>query len=291
MNEESTSTDFSAYVFSNASKKLYPDNKAEHFKVHLPKPISLNGDWEVGVSLVGFENTWQNIKTQCVFKVKFSVVKDNVTVVDSFECKFKPGYYDSAETIIQNINWLIRSNLSEYITRQTALVTTRKVEGIAAEGENDENEVSRLGFGKLELNKELGRVKIVSKNTQFEIEIVEGREIWAALGVLLETKSLKATTGFQFEPAMNLHLPTLFIYSPIIEYQSVGDTSAPLLALAPIQGAFGSYCFYKYDRPLYCKLAHNYISDLEIQILDHRGIQVPLGKAVTFLLLLFRKRS
>ena len=289
MNDESTSTAFSAYVFSNASKKLYPDNKPEHFKVHLPKPISLSGEWEGGLSLVGFENTWQNIKTQCVFKVKFSVIKDGVSGVDSFECKFKPGYYDSAETIIANINWLIRTNMSDYITKQTSLVTTIKIEGISSEGEDDE--VGRLAFGKLELNKEMGRVKIVSKNPNFEIEIVEGREIWAALGVLLDTKSLKPINNFQFEPAMNMHLPTLFIYSPIIEYQSVGDTSAPLLALAPNQGAFASYCFYKYDRPLYCKLAHNYISDLEIQILDHRGIQVPLGKAVTFLLLLFRKRS
>ena len=136
--------EFSVTINSSSSKHQYPNNKPASFRVVLNQPLEFpNGEeWEVGVSLVGFENTWQNIKTQCVFKVKFSVVKDNVTVVDSFECKFKPGYYDSAETIIQNINWLIRSNLSEYITRQTALVTTLKVEGIAAEGENDENEVS-----------------------------------------------------------------------------------------------------------------------------------------------------
>ena len=289
MNEESTSTDFSAYFFSNASKQLYPDNKAEHFKVHLPKPISLSGGWEVGVSLVGFENTWQNIKSSCVFKVKFSVIKDGVSSIDSFEVTFKPGYYDTAESIIIFINWLIKSNLAYYILEQTKLVRTLKVEGISSV--SDEDEVGRLAFGVLELVKETGLVKIVSKNPSFEIEIVEGREIWASLGVKLETKSLKVNTTFQFAPSMNMHLPTLFIYSPIIEYQSVGDTSAPLLALAPIQGAFGSYCFYKYDRPLYCKLAHNYISDLEIQILDHRGTEVPLGKAVTFLLLLFRKRS
>ena len=107
MNEESTSTDFSAYVFRNANKQLYPDNKAEHFKVHLPKPISLSGDREVGVSLVGFENTWQNIKNKCVFNVKFSVIKDGVSSVDSFEVRFLPGYYDTAESIIIFINWLI----------------------------------------------------------------------------------------------------------------------------------------------------------------------------------------
>ena len=288
MNDDTT-TAFSAYVFSNASKKLYPDNKPEHFKVHLPKPISLSGDWEVGVSMLGFENTWHNIKTECVFKVTFSVEKDKVAVVDSYECKFKPGYYENAELVIWNINLLIRNGMSEYITRQTSLATTIKIIGTSVEGETDE--ITRLAFGKLELNKEMGRVKIVSKNPTFEITIVEGREIWAALGVLLETTSLKPTDGFAFAPAMNMHLPTLFIYSPIIEYQSVGDTSAPLLALAPIQGGFGSYCFYKYDRPLYCKVAHNYISDLEFQILDHRGTEVPLGKAVTFLLLLFRKRT
>ena len=157
MNDESTSTAFSAYVFSNASKKHYPDNKPEHFTVHLPKAISLNGEWDVGLSLVGFENTWQNIKTQCVFKVKFSVVKDGVSRVDSFECKFKPGYYDSAETIIANINWRIRSNVSVYITKQTAQVTTLKIDGTLV-GSDDDDEVSRLSFGKLELNKEMGRV-------------------------------------------------------------------------------------------------------------------------------------
>ena len=146
-------------------------------------------------------------------------------------------------------------------------------------------------IARLEVNKLLGIVTLATKNPNFAIEIGDNREIWTAIGMPATKTHLYGKESFRYSTALNMHLPVLFVYSPIIQYQAVGDTYSPLMALAPLHGTYGEYCFINYDIPIFNKLASNYISEIEIRILDHLGNSAPLGHAVTCLTCLFRKRS
>ena len=41
--------EFYIYCTSSDCKELNPDNRAENFVIHLPKPIHLEGEWECGL--------------------------------------------------------------------------------------------------------------------------------------------------------------------------------------------------------------------------------------------------
>jgi len=47
-------SDFYVSLPSHSSKSEFPDNKANHFKIRLPRPIHLNGrgGWKVGMSSI-----------------------------------------------------------------------------------------------------------------------------------------------------------------------------------------------------------------------------------------------
>lgn len=47
--------DFNIFCYSDNSKDVYPNNRADDFVLHLPNPIHLEGEWECG--LVQFEYT------------------------------------------------------------------------------------------------------------------------------------------------------------------------------------------------------------------------------------------
>jgi hypothetical protein len=50
-------THFYLTLPSNASLDVFPDNKTGSYRVKLPHPIDLNGNWEVGLYSISYPNT------------------------------------------------------------------------------------------------------------------------------------------------------------------------------------------------------------------------------------------
>lgn len=46
---------------SDSSRRYFPDNKVSHFITQLPIPISLRGEWEVGLAEIIYPHTWYNV--------------------------------------------------------------------------------------------------------------------------------------------------------------------------------------------------------------------------------------
>jgi hypothetical protein len=70
--------EFNIYCYSDNSKDVYPNNRADNFFLHLTKPVHLTGDWECG--LVQFEYTSSSDKP-------FFVCTD--TVMESYVGDYK----------------------------------------------------------------------------------------------------------------------------------------------------------------------------------------------------------
>ena len=65
-----------------------------------------------------------------------------------------------------------------------------------------------------------------------------------------------------FMPNLDKFLQTIWVYTSIIEPQIVNDTLAQVLRVIPAGGA--TSISHVFDAPIYCKLAHNHISMVDI---------------------------
>ncbi|GFY27767.1 uncharacterized protein TNCV_242331 [Trichonephila clavipes] len=46
---------------SDSSLQFFPENKISHFKIQLPSPVCLNGEWEEGFSEIIYPHSWLNV--------------------------------------------------------------------------------------------------------------------------------------------------------------------------------------------------------------------------------------
>ena len=79
----------------------YPDNTVTKYKTHLAQPISLEGDWEVGLFEFEYHRTWYNVEEKDS-KIKFDHMKDDEVVRDKICIPY--GYYTSIEELTNRIN-------------------------------------------------------------------------------------------------------------------------------------------------------------------------------------------
>jgi len=81
---------------SNSSTNYFPDNTTTHFKTKLSQPISLNGDWEVGLSGIDFPHDWYTIGPNEFL---------SITVDDILALKPIPqGYYGNPHSFMDVVN-------------------------------------------------------------------------------------------------------------------------------------------------------------------------------------------
>jgi hypothetical protein len=64
---------------------------------------------------------------------------------------------------------------------------------------------------------------------------------------------------------------SLYVYSDIIDHQRVGNTSAQLMDIVPVQGAAGRRVHYVSDPLTYLPVSRNYIETIHITIHDENG--------------------
>jgi hypothetical protein len=55
-------THFYLTLPSNASLDVFPDNKTTEYRVKLPQPIELDGNWEVGLYSISYPHTWYTLR-------------------------------------------------------------------------------------------------------------------------------------------------------------------------------------------------------------------------------------
>lgn len=69
----------------------------------------------------------------------------------------------------------------------------------------------------------------------------------------------------------------MYIYTDIIEYQSVGDHHVPLLRCVHIDGENNMNVSIRYDRPHYVSVNKSSITEICIQVKDDQNQDVPFS--------------
>ena len=141
------------YVFlpSNASLDLYEENALTSYTVHLPEPIVLEGNYEVGLQSVIWPKTFFNITDDSnrFYYQSDSGLSDAIILTK--------GNYESMESLIKHINEKVRKEVKDNIrftfksTSENVFVSVKNGYKVLLKG----NLSQILGFG--------GKDKIISK--------------------------------------------------------------------------------------------------------------------------------
>ena len=84
---------------SNSSIAFFPDNTLTHYVTHLPKPIDLDGKWEVGLVEIQYPHTWYNVQKECAW----IVYRGNATG-QTLRKTLKEGLYETPTKLIDYLN-------------------------------------------------------------------------------------------------------------------------------------------------------------------------------------------
>ena len=83
----------------------------------------------------------------------------------------------------------------------------------------------------------------------------------------------------------------IFVYTDIIQNQSVGDYKAPLLRIVPVEKGWGEVCCVKYEKPYFFPLSRSRISDIEINIRNDTGSPLSFESGTAIVTLVFRRKT
>lgn len=105
-----TETQFYVFLPSNASLDLYRDNTLSSYTVHLPEPIVLEGEYEVGLQCIIWPRTFYNIT-----KTSWYLYYEHTSTQQADTILLSEGHYDTIKDLIDHINEWLRKTVSDNI--------------------------------------------------------------------------------------------------------------------------------------------------------------------------------
>lgn len=259
---------------SNSSMHVFPDNKISHFKTQLPKRISLQGEWELGLTEIHYPF-------------------DFVTIPSS---QFWVGL-EYNEALLTTESEESKNTEREETSQDNQGAGNMSWKKIHFKGESFATIDSLIAA--MEKNQDFGKfVTIKSEKSCVRIKLKNG------VSRLVLTPSLQRIFGLyemdvrnSVESAnlsnINACLPSqMFIYTDIIEHQHVGDVMAPLLRIVNIESsrnATGKQFVSIFTHPHYSSVLKRDFQQIEIDIRDDLGRYVPFVRGSLNVKLHFRK--
>ena len=249
---------------SDSSMKYFPENKISSFVTRLPAPITLNGEWEVGLSEIIYPHTWLNI-TEETNLFEYVIGKGKHT-----KTKIPQGFYETTEELIKTMTRQIKENKPPLI--QLNYNKNSKRVKIILKGESKlilhRGIAENLGFPP-------GNVCFETENAWENVNENEVERI--------------VESPFVADP--NALFSLLFVYSNVVSPQIVGDVQAPLLRVVNVRGKPGEIISSQYDRPHYLPVSQKYFQTIEIEIKSVTGKPVPFERGKVIIVLHFRMRQ
>ncbi len=235
--------------------EYFPDNKLTRYTTKLPQTMELDGNWEVGLSEIHYTHSWYNVKKgEMWLRLHY---KDNKGVTKMKHYELHEGYYKTPKWLINQFNRL--KGKESYESNFTLSIS----------------DIDHKAW--LQLKKKNGNVISISPGLQ------------QALGFRL----LAYEPGFHradFVADLSRGLTSLYVYCPLVEHRTVGDTQAPLLRLVPIEGRDAQNVSRVFDPVHYVPLVQCNFQTVEIDIRDDTGQPVPFENGRVVVTLHFRKK-
>lgn len=288
---------------SNSSKDVYGVQPINHYKTKLPVPLDLDVDeWEVGLSEIVHPESRITLPESIDIKLGVVNTSLDVPVFRRMSTSVPRGDYKTNRALID----AIQASFDRIIPKLSK----------AAHGDDSTNRNAKIN---IIFDRSTGKTRI--KGYRRAISMVIPKEIGVLLGfgdtdiiitstVLLnkikenprvyfpvtkDVKYLTWSTDIKEQVVSEFNIDTrrgqrmLYVYSPIVADQFVGDTRVPLLRALPLLKNIEDTQSIRYDNVYYLPLSRSNIHDIEIYITDDTGRFVPFENGRVIVVLHFRK--
>ena len=241
---------------SNSSMQYYPTNKTCKFTTKLHTPLSLNADYEVALAEIQFQCMWYNVREHNKTLTLFNKNVDGDGIPSLQKIHLSCGYYYSGEELVDMIN-------------ASMDITARQ----------------KVGFF----------YKRSSRKVYVQLREDTGVLIPCNLAMMLgfegECHLNESTESpMPVDPHMDFH--TFYVYSDILQFQTVGEASVPLLRTVAITPTKEQYNIVNtYISPHYVPLKLYHFETIDIIITTETGEVVPFERGKLIVKLHFRERS
>jgi hypothetical protein len=243
---------------NNSSTRVYPNNRAEHFKTVLPRRFDLNGDYEVALTELHYPQYLYNINKDIHYLIVYfgHDNEEGVHIIEGFDIPLKSGVYFGIEQLILHMNSLSGSGVLKYKFEMKDKFVSFRTEYVDTDLKMSDSLALMLGF----------------------------------MPGLVRSHEERAHTL----PNLQLGLPkSIYVYMDIVHPQFVGDVMARLLRVVRVdmkKFVYGGMCTETFHNPQYVPVEKNDFQEVEIDIRDEFGNPVSFFTGSTTAVLHFRKR-
>ena len=260
----SNSNEFTIDLLSNASMDVFNENTMASFRNQLSQPMHLQGEWQVALTSLSFTSNINNVNSGEIVVHKNSMTNPNESSNRSGQLrKIRTGVYISWEDLV--------SEIVRYMITQKLVLTFGENEGLSFQ---DDEIPSILGFKGTPDPAHNGFVHIGYK-TNFRNGTPN--TLNRHFGIF----PVDITCGSQL----------IFVYLDIIEYQHLGDSSAPILKIIESErrlrnGSLNTVApihHKTYTNLEYKRLLSNNIQSIKVELRSETGKLIPftgIGKVV-----------
>ena len=247
---------------SNSSMKYFPNNTLTHFTTQLPQPIQLKGEWEVGLVEIQYPRSWYNVREGKVWLTLSHIDRPDDGGARTHRLVLPEGYYPTPTSLIRGLEKLLKE------TRHSQVRPLSKALSISF----DEN--TRKYLVALTMEK-----TVVTFSDQLK----------RMLGLRYSMITGPANMIGVGDEDIHADIPTLYVYSDLVEPRVVGDVRAPLLRIIPSRGSYGDHVDQTFQHVEYLPCRKKDFSTIEIDIRDDTGEPVPFERGKLVVTLHFRQ--
>ena len=251
-------THFYMTLPSNASMKIYPNNTVAKYTTQLPTNVELDGEWEVALTEIMYNNKWANISGEWL------------------------RYYESG-------SWSQKWYLPNGVYTHQSLI--KKVQELIIEAGNMrrfvELEPDRSSPDHLDVVND--SLVIRGFDTSKRLAEILGLQKYDVAKEDRCGQRAYRFCGEKMKPIIEPSLTSLFIYCNILEHVPVGDTLAPLLRCVNIEGESGKRVGASFTYPMYIPVQKKVFDSVEINIMTETGDPAPFIDGPSTVTLHFRR--
>lgn len=310
---------------SNSSKQYYGEQRLCQFKTKLARPLNLDvTEYEVGISEITYPHSWKNMPIDCnviigISNLQYDAKEKEYPIIQR-EFTVHKSHFKTVADLVSNLNKRLDKTFRKIKNPNDNIVTTNdtsvpppthygvQAKYLDAELRYDPN-VGKVYFSGNDhiylqlppiISKMLGfgdtAVILGSETLCPEILKQQQANCYSSGNLSCQTfrypderyndTQIKLLKG-QYIADVNRGLNSMYIYSPIVQSQFVGDTLAPLLRVIPLDEGeeFGQHVNHQFNNIYYLPLVTSFLDDIEVYIKDEAGddMHFEIGRVVVVL--------
>ncbi len=269
-------------------------NTTSVFTTILPKNISLEGQWKVALADLQYPFTWSNIGAN---EIKIRLKRNGMgrVVTRLVRVQVDQNYYHNVQAVIKHVNVRIDKALMDAVLEIDNEVVGLKTKSLSAQ------RMKQTLTSNLKLDKFVNfNYSTDTNRVSIELPVPDAVSKLSLTGELMYVLGFGSSDGVftdvesvaRFPPDMSAGLSAFYIYCDIVDSQIVGDKTAPLLRVVPLNTSnhtYGQTIVESFVNPHYVNVLSKWLCTLTLSINTDQNIPVKFNFGKTVVKLHFKK--